>query len=111
MHVPPPLQAGENAATGIVVGPVSVEFAWFAQSTWNFHSWSAFVVKLSRYSGEPTGGGVEPSRSAGSMLPKDALSWKHFCVAACPASILARSKAQTCGPRKNNALRNMLNVV
>ena len=35
MHVPPPLHAGENAATGSVAGPLSVVFAVFVQSTWN----------------------------------------------------------------------------
>src|SRR5437764_3111578 len=33
MHVPPPLHAGENEATAIVVGPVRVVAAGFAQST------------------------------------------------------------------------------
>ena len=33
MHVPPPLHAGVNAATGIVVGPVSVVLLVFAQSS------------------------------------------------------------------------------
>jgi len=35
-------------ATGIVVGPESVVFAVFDQSTWNFHSCRLFVAKLSR---------------------------------------------------------------
>src|SRR6266496_4202198 len=33
MHVPPPLQAGENAATAVVVGPVMLVFAGVTQST------------------------------------------------------------------------------
>ena len=45
MQVPPPLQAGEKEATGIVVGPVSAEFAGEVQSTWNFHSSRLFVPK------------------------------------------------------------------
>ena len=78
----PPAQAGEKAATGSVVGPVSVEFAGVVQSTWNFHSWRLFVAKLTTKPGEPLGGGVEPSRSAGSRLPNVRASKKHCCVAA-----------------------------
>ena len=46
MQAPPPLHAGENEATGIVVGPVSVVFAGVVQSTWNFQSCRTFVPKL-----------------------------------------------------------------
>ena len=38
--------AGEKEATGIVVGPVSDEFAGVVQSTRNFHSRRLFVPKL-----------------------------------------------------------------
>jgi len=34
-HVPP-LQSSVKPATGIALGPVTVEFAMFAKSTWNF---------------------------------------------------------------------------
>src|SRR5262249_30435341 len=77
MHVPPPPHAGENAATGIVVGPVSVEFAGVAQSVWNLHSSREFVPKLTRSFGEPAGGGVDPSRSEGKRPPYAEVSWKH----------------------------------
>ena len=91
MHVPPPLHAGENAATGSVVGPVSAELAGFDQSTWKRQSWRLLVAKLTTSSGAPAGGGVGPSRSDGSRPPNDEPSVKHCCVAAWPSSIFARS--------------------
>src|SRR5439155_1200948 len=112
MHVPPPLQAGENAATGIDVGPVMLVFAGVVQSTWNFQSWSAFVPKLSRKFGRPAGGAVVPSTSDGNRLPNVLLRVTHCCVAAWPASIFVRSNAQTSGPRNDVPLAlNMLKVV
>src|SRR5712691_573353 len=112
MQVPPPLQAGENEATEIVVGPVRLEFAGVVQSTWNFHSFRLFVPKLRRKFGDPLGGGVGPSTSEGRRLPNDELRVKHCCVAAWPWSIFARSYAQACGPRNCvPALLNMLKVV
>src|SRR5262245_62500940 len=53
MHVPPPLHAGENDATGTSAGPVKVVFVGVAQSTWNVQSWSTLVPKLSTKLGEP----------------------------------------------------------
>src|SRR5581483_1466 len=41
----PPLQSGVNEATAKLVGPVNVEFAGVAKSTWNFHIRRALVVK------------------------------------------------------------------
>src|SRR5436190_7231414 len=112
MQVPPPLHAVEKEATEIVVGPLSAVLAGVVQSTWNFHSCRLFVPKLSRKFGDPLGGGVDPSRSDGSRLPKDELRVKHCWVAARPSSIFARSYAQACGPRNCvPALLNMLNVV
>src|SRR5260370_2145267 len=90
MQAPPP-QASVKGATGMLMGPVKVVLAEFAKSTWNFHSLSELEPKLRKNSGEPTGGAVAPSRSAGSTPPKLVLSWKHCCVAAAPASMLARS--------------------
>src|SRR5215470_1328731 len=46
MQVPPPPHAGENDATGIVVGPAKLELAGVDQSTWNRHSCRLFVAKL-----------------------------------------------------------------
>ena len=42
MQVPPP-QAGEKAAVVILVGPVKVELAVLAQSTWNFQRFSPLL--------------------------------------------------------------------
>ena len=39
---------GEKAAVVKLVGPVIDVFAGVVQSTWNFHTWSVFVPKLSR---------------------------------------------------------------
>src|SRR3954467_13976286 len=90
MHATPP-HAGENAAVVRLVGPVIDVFAVVVQSTWNFHTCSAFVPKLSRQFGRPAGGAVGPSRSDGSRLPNVVLSVTHCCVAACAAIIFARS--------------------
>jgi hypothetical protein len=46
----PPLQAGENAATGRLVGPVKVELAGVVKSTWNFQMFSELVPKLTSHS-------------------------------------------------------------
>src|SRR5215831_8085523 len=99
MHVPPPLHAGENAATEMFVGPAIVVFAGVVQSTWNFQSCNVLVPKLRRKFGSPLGGGVGPSTSDGRIEPKVLLSVTHCCVAAWPASIFVRSNAHTCGPR------------
>src|SRR5919201_2141242 len=80
MHVPPPLQAAENAATGIVIGPVNVVFAVFVQSTWNRHSSRLFVPKARTSFGEPAGGGVAPW-GCGGRGPADAgVGFKHCCL-------------------------------
>src|SRR3954454_1096085 len=90
MHVPP-AQAGENDATGIIVGPVRAEFAGVAQSTWNFQSSRLLVPKLAMKFGDPAGGAFGPSRSDGRRPPNVVLRVKHCCVAAAPVSIFARS--------------------
>src|SRR5689334_18453416 len=95
MQAPPP-QAGVNAATGMLIGPVKVELAGAAKFTWNFQRLSELVPKLSMKAGEPEGGRVVPSRSEGSRLGAPEL--KHCMVAAAPASIFARSNAQTVLP-------------
>ena len=74
MHVPPPLQAVTNAATGMLVGPVNVELAGVAKSTWNFHRLSELLPKLRKKLGEPKGGAIDPSRSDGNRPPKAELS-------------------------------------
>src|SRR5258706_15766294 len=100
IQVPPPEQAALNAATAILVGPVKVVFAELAKSTWTFHRLSELAPKFMKKFGEPAGGAVVPSRSEGSKHPKLLLSWKHCCVAAQPANIAVRSRAQTLLPAK-----------
>jgi hypothetical protein len=110
MQVPPP-QAGVNGATGMLSGPVSVVLAGVVKSTWNFHSWRELLPKLRRKFGEPAGGRVAPSRSAGRTPPKLELSWKHCMVAAAPLSNAPRSRAQTFAPAKELPLLKMLKVM
>ncbi len=86
---------------------MKVEFAGVAKSTWKRQS--GHVVELNGPDirngfGAPAGGGVEPSRSAGSI---ESLSGSKTDgsrvvtnVAGFPASIAARSNANGCGPRK-----------
>src|SRR6266516_4780925 len=81
----PPPHAGVNPATEMVLGPVNVEFAGVAKSTWNRHARRAFDPKSSRVFDSPAGGEVDPSRSEGSRLPNDELSWKHTWMALFPA--------------------------
>src|SRR5258708_17014242 len=110
MRLPPPEHAAGNAATGMLVGPVKVELAGVAKSTWNFHKLSEFVPKFRYMSGAPAGGALDPSRSDGSRLPKLELSWKQTWVAAAPARIAALSSAHARAPTKVLPL-TMLNDV
>ena len=64
-------QGAVNGATPAMdVGPVKVELFRFAKSAWNFQRFNApelgstFIKKF----GEPVGGAVPPSRSAGRRL-------------------------------------------
>src|SRR3954465_10999684 len=93
----PPAQASEYAAVASVVGPVKVELAVVTKSTWNFQYASVFAVepRPTMNAGEPEGGRRDPSRSDGNRPPKAVLVLKQTCAAAAPASILARSYAQT----------------
>src|SRR6266568_8558926 len=88
MHVPP-LQAGVNAATGMLVGPLKVDWAGVAKSTWNFQRFKEFVPKFRKKFGDAVGGKVGPSRSEGSTPPNEEDNWKQTCVAAAPASMAA----------------------
>src|SRR5438046_7877967 len=110
MHVPPPPHAAANAATGMFIGPVKVEFPGLWKSTWNLQKFSELRPKFKRKFGLPAGGEMVPSRSDGRRPPKDELSWKHTWVAAPPASIALRSYAQALLPAKLLPL-NMLNVM
>src|SRR5258708_32786947 len=105
MQVPRLLQAWVKSAVGRTTGPVKVEFAGVVQLTWNFHTASSlgFAPRETRVLGAPAGGSRVPSRSAGRRPLKLLLVLKHCCVAARPASMLARSEAQTLGPAKGSA--------
>src|SRR5947209_3439809 len=89
MHAPPP-QACEYAAVASVVGPVKVEFAEFAKSTWKRQVLSAFVPKFVKYPAAPAGGAAvvpsapfAPSRSAGRRLAT-VVDWLEHCIVAAP---------------------------
>src|SRR5829696_3625393 len=103
----PPLHALLNAATpATFVGPVRVPVP-AVQLTEYRQNWTAVLVKLIRKFGDPAGGSVVPSRSAGSRLwPPVVLT--QACRADAPISILSRSKAQTVLPVNEWPLRNML---
>src|SRR5829696_6113872 len=106
MQAPPP-HALLNAATPeTLVGPVSVPVP-AAQFTENRQNCTAVLVRLINRFGEPAGGSVVPSRSAGSRLwPLVVLT--HACRADAPISILSRSKAHTVLPVNERPFRNML---
>src|SRR5260221_14603968 len=59
MQVPPP-QSVENAATGMTVGPVKVELAGVAKSTWNLKRIRLLDPKNTREFGPPAGGAAVP---------------------------------------------------
>src|SRR5947207_3874921 len=92
---------GVNGATpAIAVGPTKVEFIVFAKSTWNFQKFnvpeaeSMFMTKF----GEPRGGAVAPSTSAGSRLANAPESLKHTSAGAeAPLSIAVRLNAHASG--------------
>src|SRR3712207_9421916 len=98
MHVPPPHARLKAATPATVVGPVRVEVP-AVQLTEYRQACSAVVLMLSIGFAEPAGGGVEPSRSAGSMLCAAVVSLQ-ICRAERPESMRARSSAQTFAPEK-----------
>src|SRR5215467_211630 len=100
MQVPPPLQAGEKAATGMVIGPVRVAVPAEKLTLLSCHSSRSLVPKSTKNPCEAAGGGVVPSMSDGRTPPNAVLNWKQICVAGLPASIAVRSKAQSLGPAK-----------
>src|SRR3954447_18829246 len=93
-----PEQSTLKAAVLSVVGPVSVELAELAQSTWNFHICRALLPRAMKKLGVPAVGGVAPSRSEGKRVPKLVLRLKRWKEAGWPASILARSNTMALGP-------------
>src|SRR5205814_473583 len=96
----PPLHSGVKAATVSVVGPVKLEFAGVAKSTWNLKRRSELVAKSRKTAGSPAVGWIVPSISEGSRLSMALLCWKQIMVAALPASMALRLAAQASAPRK-----------
>src|ERR1700722_7178484 len=65
MQIPPP-QARVFAFTGIVNGPLNVDFAVFVKSTWKrYRCREVEVERSTKKAGSPDGGGVEPSAFEG----------------------------------------------
>src|SRR5919197_5743374 len=94
---------GLNAATGNWMGPANLELDGSDQSTWNRYRSRAdphFVVSNpARYSGEPSGGDLHPSRSAGSIpLEFGSGESRYTRDAGRPWSMAARSNATTATP-------------
>src|SRR5215470_2842030 len=93
-------------AAGVRLPPsVKVELPGFAKSAWKRHTRQiAFSPDIRNGSGAPAGGGVEPSRSAGSIASLE-LVYTLFpmylmkVAVGLPASIAARSNANGIGPR------------
>src|ERR1041385_3170558 len=101
MHVPLVPQASLNAFTASVAGPVNVELAGVAKSTWNLKLASVLAAAPSESTklGSPAGGRVALSRSEASRLATVVGALKETRVVACPASIWARLSAATLAPR------------
>src|SRR5579859_7639571 len=93
-----PAQASLKAATEIGVGPVKVDFVKVVQFTVNLNISRFVFARLRKSSGDPVGGAVAPSISAGNKL-SNAEVWKHTSCAVAPAIICARLKAHTCDAR------------
>src|SRR5262249_33051666 len=111
IQVPPPLQAPVKAATGMVMGPVSVAVPAGKVAFWGWHRVTALGPKVTE---DPTGGavgGVVPSMSDGRTPPNAVLNWKQIWVAGLPASMLVRSKAQSLGPANVWPLLKTLYVI
>src|SRR5215212_9722747 len=106
MQVPPPHALLYTATPATLVGPVSVPVP-ATQFTENRQNWTAVLVRLINRFGEPAGGGIVPSRSAGSRL-WPAVVLTQACRAERPTNICARSKAHTVLPVNEAPLRNML---
>src|SRR5258708_3285023 len=98
-HVTAP-HNGVKGATGTTVGVENVVFAGVAKSTWNLNkfrlrpSWPKDTMKL----GEPGGGAIVPSISAGSSPETEVPCCMHDIAAGCPASMAARSYAHGAAP-------------
>src|SRR5258708_8409156 len=97
MQVPPP-QSVEKAATGMTVGPVKVELAGVAKSTWNLKRFRLLDPKNTRKFGSPAGGAVVPSRSAGRTAPPPLPPLEHTPGPAPPPPPFFASYTHAAGP-------------
>src|SRR5262245_60424760 len=104
-----PQRLESNSDTVMLVGPVNVELAGVAKSTWNSNSWTVSgsaaappCDSASRWrrktAGAPAGGGVAPSQSAGGSIwngkpESGGVAMKRCAVAAAPVSIADRWRA------------------
>src|SRR5713101_2868278 len=105
-------QISVNGATGMRTGPVNVELAGFAKSTWNWKMFRSLESAIStKKLGWPAGGSTLPSRSEGNRLATLGGFWKHILPAELPASMAARSKAHACAPKKRNVPPKWANVL
>src|SRR5690242_1428987 len=83
MQTPPPQALLKAATPDTAVGPVSVPVPAL-QLTANLQKLTVVDVMLIRKFGEPAGGKVVPSRSAGSRLAWLVLVMAHACLATPP---------------------------
>src|SRR6478752_4583537 len=99
-----PQSSGSKSAIGTSTGPEKVALPGFEKSAWNFQTWITspglpsmkLAPRDSAKLGEPSGGGVAPSRSDGTPqvtcgFTAPGLTYSNDAGA--PASIAARSKA------------------
>src|SRR5260370_36398468 len=93
----------------MAIGPVRVELEGVAKSTWNLNSFSVVEVPSSKKKlGEPAGGAVLPSRSAGSKLASLGPFWKHCIMAALATRIAVRVLVHAFRPVKEPPHRKKL---
>src|SRR5438445_13659065 len=77
-------QISVKGATGIRTGPVNVELAGCAKSTWNWKMLRSLESAIStKKLGWPVGGSVLPSRSEGNKLAMLGGFWKQIGRASC----------------------------
>src|SRR6185503_20240000 len=106
MHAPPPQARLKAATPETAIGPVSVPVP-APQFTANRQKLIVVVVILNNRFGEPAGGKVVPSRSAGSRLWCWLLVLTQAWRAEPPINICARSRAHTVLPLKVAPFLNM----
>src|SRR5262249_31420503 len=111
IQVPPPLQAPVKAATGMVMGPVSVAVPAVKVTFVSCPRSTAVGSESTKKPREDASGGGGPSMSDGRTPPNAVLNWKQIWVAGLPASMLVRSKAQSLGPANVWPLLKTLYVI